>query len=202
MHLVARARHVVARRPWLYWLVVVALAGGVGLITAGAVAGIDDARARGVRRGRCSSLSTDLSPGDALAGRTELRPRPVPMVPEDAIDARGRRVRSPASTSPLARCWSMRDVVSGTLPAALIPAGWQGVPVAEAVPSGAGSAIGSRSPAQGRCSPPTAWSSGADSGPIVAVPADEAPSVAHAAASGELVRAALTAAPEPGVEVR
>ena len=44
MHLVARARHVVARRPWLYWLVVVALAGGVGLITAGAVAEIDDAR--------------------------------------------------------------------------------------------------------------------------------------------------------------
>ena len=43
MHLVARARHVVARRPWLYWLVVVALAGCGALITAGAVAGIDDA---------------------------------------------------------------------------------------------------------------------------------------------------------------
>ncbi len=69
-----------------------------------------------------------------------------------------------------------------------IPAGWKGVPVAEAVPSGV--AVGDRV---------AVASSGAvlaidgvvvgltESGPIVAVPSDEAPSVAHAAASGELV---------------
>ena len=187
MHLVARARHVVARRPWLYWLVVVALAGCGALITAGAVAGIDDARRAWGETRTVLVASTDLGPGDALAGRTELRPRPVPMVPEDAIDR--------ATPDAVARQHVAAgevlvgvDVASGTLPAALIPDGWQGVPVAEAVPSGV--AVGDRV---------AVASTGAvlaadgvvvgltESGPIVAVPSDVAPSVAHAAASGELV---------------
>jgi len=187
MHLVARARHVVARRPWLYWLVVVAFAGCGALITAGAVAGIDDARRAWGETRTVLVASTDLGPGDALAGRTELRPRPVPMVPEDAIDR--------ATPDAVARQHVAAgevlvgvDVASGTLPAALIPDGWQGVPVAEAVPSGV--AVGDRV---------AVASTGAvlaadgvvvgltESGPIVAVPSDVAPSVAHAAASGELV---------------
>jgi hypothetical protein len=187
MHLVARARHVVARRPWLYWLVVTALAGCAALITAGAVAGIDDARRSWGEARAVLVASTDLSPGDLLTGRTTLRPRPLPMLPEDAID----------TTTPdaIARQHVAAgevlvdaDVASGTLPTALIPAGWQGVPVAEAVPSGV--AVGARV---------AVASTGAvladdgvvvgltESGPIVAVPADEAASVAQAGASGELV---------------
>ena len=187
MHLLARARHVVARRPWLYWLVVVVLAGGGALITAGAVAGIDDARRSWGETRPVLVATTDLDPGDALVGRTELRPRPVPMLPEDAID----RATPDAVTRQHVAAGEVlvdADVASGTLPAALIPAGWQGVPVAEAVTSGV--AVGDRV---------AVASTGAvlaadgvvvgltESGPIVAVPSDEAPRVAQAAASGELV---------------
>ena len=44
MHPVARLRHVLARRPWLYWSAVALLAAGIGVAAASAVAGVDDAR--------------------------------------------------------------------------------------------------------------------------------------------------------------
>ena len=158
MRLIARARHVVARRPWLYWLVVVALAGGVGLITAGAVAEIDDARRSWGETRPVLVASRSLNPGEALEGRTDVQSRPIPMVPDDAIErmAPGAVARQHVAAGEVL---VDADVVSGSLPAALIPAGWRGVPVAEAVPSGAG--VGDRVAvaARERSSPPTAWSS-------------------------------------------
>ena len=187
MHLVARARHVVARRPWLYWLVVVVLAGCGALITAGAVAGIDDARRSWGETHQVLVATTDLDPGDALVGRTELRPRPVPMLPDDAID---RATPDAVARQHVAAGEVLvdADVASGNLPAALIPAGWQGVPVAEAVTSGV--AVGDRVAV---ASTGTVLAADGvvvgltESGPIVAVPSNEAPRVAQAAASGELV---------------
>ena len=187
MRLIARARHVVARRPWLYWLVVVALAGGVGLITAGAVAEIDDARRSWGETRPVLVASRSLNPGEALEGRTDVQSRPIPMVPDDAIErtAPGAVARQHVAAGEVL---VDADVVSGSLPAALIPAGWRGVPVAEAVPSGAG--VGDRvavASAGAVLAADGVVVGHADSGPIVAVPAEDAPSVAHAAASGELV---------------
>ena len=44
MHQLAWIRLMVARHPWTYWLVVIALAGAVGLSAARAVARVDAAR--------------------------------------------------------------------------------------------------------------------------------------------------------------
>ena len=58
--------------------------------------------------------TTDLGPGDLLTGRTKLRPRPLPMLPEDAIDTDAGCDRPPAR-----RRWRVlvdADVASGTLP--------------------------------------------------------------------------------------
>ena len=44
MNPVARARHVLARRPWLYWSAVLALAAFAGWSVAAAAAGVDEAR--------------------------------------------------------------------------------------------------------------------------------------------------------------
>ena len=44
MNPVARVRHVLARRPWLYWLAVLRLAATAGLVVADAAAGVEAAR--------------------------------------------------------------------------------------------------------------------------------------------------------------
>ena len=46
MNPLARVRHVLARRPWLYWLGVAAVAGAIGLVALRAAAAVDDARRR------------------------------------------------------------------------------------------------------------------------------------------------------------
>jgi hypothetical protein len=44
MHLLARARWVLARRPWIYWAIVAVIASGVGLQVSAALGRVDAAR--------------------------------------------------------------------------------------------------------------------------------------------------------------
>lgn len=187
MHVAARVRHLLARRPWIYWMLVLALAAGAGLATAGAVAGIDEARRAWGQTREVVVATTDLAPGEPLAGRTERQPRPVPMVPPRSLfDAPvdGVARQHIASGEILVEA----DVAARSGPVALTPPGWRGVPVAEAVPTGA--AIGDR----------VAAASGgvvlaaegivvgrSDAAVIVAVPEAEAAAVAHAGALGDVV---------------
>lgn len=186
MHPVARIRHVLARRPWLYWATVLVLAAGLALVATTAVADVEEARLAWGSSRAVVVATVDLAPGDALTGRTEVRRHPAPMVPATAIgDAAPNAVvrQHVAAGEVLVDL----DVSAGRLPIALIPPGWRGVPIAEAVPSGA--SVGDR----------VAATSGGvllaeegtvvgrlDQTLVVAVPATEAPAVAMAAASGEL----------------
>jgi SAF domain len=186
MNLVARVRHVLARRPWLYWLGVLVLAAIAGLVVADAAARVDAARrAWGVTR-PVVVAAADVAPGELLDGVTEVRARPEPMVPVDAVSdlpadatARQRIAAGEIVTD--------HDVAATAGPRSLIPDGWRAVPVAEPVPSGA--AVGDD----------VAVASGGivvagegvvvgvlSDGVLVAVPADVAPQVAQASATADL----------------
>ncbi|MBA3287830.1 MAG: hypothetical protein H0U21_07375 [Acidimicrobiia bacterium] len=186
MHPVARLRYLLARRPWLYWLVVVVVAGAIAFAVAGAVGGVDDARrAWGATRGVVVA-ATALAPGDALVDRVEVRLLPGPILPARALtevapDAVARQ--HVAAGEVLVDV----DVTAGHVPVALVPTGWQGVPVAEAVPTGA--IVGDRVAATsgGVVLADEAVVVGRNDGSlVVAVPAADAPGVAAAASSGEL----------------
>lgn len=186
MNPVARVRHLLARRPWLYWLAVAALATGVGAIAAHAVAGVEDARqAWGATTDVMVAIS-DIAPGEPVADHVETHPRPGPMVPAAAVAdiEPGAVARQHISAGEIVVA---PDLAAGGAPQSLIPRGWRGVAVAEVVPSGAsvGDAV-------------AAVSGGLELAPegivvaqtvdavVVAVPEDAAAQVAHAAASGEL----------------
>jgi hypothetical protein len=190
MNLLARTRHVLARHPWLYWLVVVVLAALAGVAVTRATAEVDAARRAWGEERTVYVARVEVAPGDALTGALEARPLPSAMVPADAVDeidaAAAARHRIGVGEVVVAH-----DVVATAGPQPLIPEGWQGVAVSEAVPSGV--AVGDRVAASSggvvlADEGLVVAQPGGDGGPavLVAVPADAAPQVAHAAGTGEL----------------
>jgi hypothetical protein len=186
MNVAARGRYELARRPWLYRTLVAAVAVTCGLVVADATAAIDDARdSWGVTR-TVIIASADIAPGEELAGRTSRAVRPVPALPEAALASvpagavARQRIAAGEALVPA-------DVAATAGPRSLVPDGWSAVAVAEVVPSG--TAVGD---------PVVAAAGGvvlageglvvghAGDAVLVAVPADDAPHVAHAAATGEL----------------
>lgn len=84
MRLAARTRVVLARRPWIYWLVVGLLAAGLGAIVHEQLARVDEARRAWSETRRVFVADRDLSPGEPLAVTSvEL---PVAALPATAVD--------------------------------------------------------------------------------------------------------------------
>ncbi len=85
MHVAARVRLFLARRPWVYWLVVVLCAAGVGLGVRAAINDLDDARESWGTTRSVLVARRDHQPGDHLdAMRVEL---PEAALPPTAVDA-------------------------------------------------------------------------------------------------------------------
>lgn len=128
MRLVTRARVVLARHPWIHWLVIGVLASGAGLIVIGQLAGVDAARREWADTRHVYVADHDLSPGDALTvSRVEL---PLVAIPPAAIDA--------LPPDAVLRRWVDQgevlvepDLGSGHGPAALAVAGTVVVPVSD-----------------------------------------------------------------------
>jgi hypothetical protein len=186
MNPLARLRHVLARRPWLYWLGVAVIALAIGLLAVRAAASVDEARRRWGSTREVAVAVTDLAPGDPIDGHVELRPRPAPMVPAAAVTelVDGARVRQHVSVGEILVA---PDLVASAAPQSLIPAGWSAVAVAEAVPSGA--AVGddvaavSGGVVVARAGVVVGQRDGAV---LVAVPDDDAAAVAAASAAGDV----------------
>ena len=112
MNPVARIRHVLARRPWLYWSAVLApRRRRRRSAPPRAVAGVDDAR-RGVgpSRARASWPPRPRARRPARRRAPTCAPGRVPMVPRRPLDEAAGRGASPASTSPPARSLVAVDV--------------------------------------------------------------------------------------------
>jgi hypothetical protein len=186
MNPVAHLRHVLARRPWLYWLGVLLLSAIVGLLVADAAARVDAARrAWGVTRPVVVAVA-DVAPGEALDGVTSVKALPEPMVPNRAV------TELPAQATARQRIdageiLTAHDVTPTAGPRSLIPAGWRAVPVAEPVPSGA--AVGDEvAVASGGIvvSDDAVVVGALADGVLVAVPADVAAQVAQASATADV----------------
>jgi hypothetical protein len=186
MNPLARARHVLARRPWLYWLGVAVLAAAAAWGAARGAASVDAARRSWGTPRDVVVATADLAPGDGLAGRVEVRARPGPMVPDAAltrVDGAARARQHVSAGEILVR----GDVAATAGPQSLIPAGWAAVPVSEAVPSGAAVGDGVAVVGGGAVLAAAGVIVGHSAEAVlVAVPAAEAAAVAAASASGEL----------------
>jgi hypothetical protein len=186
MSLPARVRLTLARSPWLYWALVAILAAAAGLLALRASAGVETARRAWGEERRVLVTTGAVEPGDPVAAATELRPLPAPLVPADAV------IELPATAVARQRIAAGEvvvghDVAAADPPRSLIPSGWLAVAVSEPVASGAG--VGDPvSVATGgvvlAADGVVVGISGA--GLLVAVPADDAAQVAHAAAAGDV----------------
>ena len=186
MNVVARLRHVLARRPWLYWIGVALLAIGVGAVVASAAATVDDARRAWGEPRSVVVATADLEPGDALAASTETRDLPAPMTPDAALATapRGAVARQHITAGEVVVA---ADVTASAAPQALIPDGWSAVAVAEAVPTGVRVGDAVRAVADGVVlADEGVVVGGAGEAVLVAVPDDTAPAVAMAASAGTL----------------
>ena len=126
MNPVARARHVLARRPWLYWSAVLALAALGGWSVAAAAAGVDEARQAWGTTRDVVVATDDLAPGErARPGGSPLRPRPAPAVADAAVTSvpPGATARQHVAAGEVL---VDRDVAAPGGPQALIPGGWVG----------------------------------------------------------------------------
>lgn len=184
MHVVARVRHVLARRPWLYWLAVLLVAAVAATVAAGAGAAVDDARRAWGETRTVVVARVDLAPGDPLAGATTTRSVPVPLIPTSAAGEvpAGAVARQRVAAGEIVVAV---DVAASGSPQAMIPTGWSAVAVAEAVPTGA--LVGDRvaAVADGVVLVADGLVIGrAGDAVLVAVPEDDAPALAAASAAG------------------
>jgi pilus assembly protein CpaB len=186
MHLLARGRHLLARRPWLYWLAAIVLAVGVGLAATRAASAVDDARARWGATRDVVVATAELVPGEPLAGRTEVRARPSPTVPATALRAVEPGAVARQHVAP-GEVVVTGDVAATAAPATLVPDGWSAVAVAEAVPTGV--AVGDRVGVAGGgvvLAVEGVVVGRPGEAVLVAVPDDEAAAVAAASSAGDV----------------
>lgn len=179
-------RRLLARRPWIHWLVVLLAAIGTGLAMRERVASIDGARRAWGEARTVIVAQRDTTPGEVL--EVGVRDVPAALVPLDALEV------LPENAPLVAR----QDVSAGEIvtsadigrsgeegPAALLPDGWAAVPIVESPPSGV--AIGARVQVAGDgvvLAPEAIVVGYHDDATLVAVPVDVAPMVAAGAQAG------------------
>jgi hypothetical protein len=84
MHVVAATRLVLARRPWLYWAIVTALAAGVALAFNAQSSALDTARTNWGTTRTVLVAERALQPGDAIdTRRVDL---PIAAIPPGALE--------------------------------------------------------------------------------------------------------------------
>jgi hypothetical protein len=181
-------RRLLARRPWIHWLVVLAAALATAAALRERVDGIDDARRAWGGSREVLVARRDTSAGEAL--EVDVREVPAAAVPQGALDP------STSGSRPIAR----QDVSAGEIvtaidvgrtgetgPEALLPDGWAAVPIVES--PAAGAAIGARVQVVGDglvLAPDAIVVGYHDDVTLVAVPAGVAPMVAAGAQAGGL----------------
>ncbi len=183
MRHLAMVRRVLARRPWIYWTIVVAVAAAGAIATASVLGAVEDERSRWGETAVVLVATRDVAAGEPLSGLTVERRYPVAMIPPGAIATLepGAAARHGLGAGEIV---VDVDVAATTAPRSLIPRGWLAVAIVEGVASGA--TIGDHVvvASEGvRLAGDALIVGHADGVTIVAVPDDEAPMVAAASSS-------------------
>ena len=178
-------RRLVARHPWVHWLLVGTLTAAAASAAAGRMDDVAAARAAWGDTREVLVATGDIAPGepvDAAVVRVPTAVAPPGAVP--AGDRAGLVARQHIGTGEIV---AGSDVV-GAGELALVPPGWLAVPVAESPPSGAQAGERVQLVSDGIVLAPDAVVAGRhDDVTLIAVPADVAPGVPAAAAAGSLV---------------
>lgn len=136
MPMMPRVRRIVARRPWVQWVVVAVLATGVGATVHDAMARVDAARTAWGRTVTVWVATRDVVAGETIAA--EPTGVPAAIRPPGAVDdPAGSIARQAIGAGEIVTALDLVDGEQG-----LAPAGWLIAPAHEARPSGA--AVGER----------------------------------------------------------
>ena len=128
-----RLRRLHARRPWIYWALVVLVTIAVGVRVLAHVEAVDAERRAWGEVVSVYVATADVAPGEAvLAERRELPAALLPERPASEVD--GAVARQRISVGEIV---TATDLAPVTGPLALVPAGWLAVPVVESPTSGA-----------------------------------------------------------------
>ena len=183
--LTVAVRRLLARRPWIYWLVVASAALATVAAVHHHVAAFDDARQAWGDARQVLVARQDTRPGEPL--EVELREVPLAVIPNAAlaVPADGPLIaRQDVSAGEIVTAPDVgRDDADG--PAALLPDGWAAVPIVESPPLGA--AIGARVQVVGGgvvLAPDANVVGYHDDVTLIAVPIGVAPMVAAGAGTG------------------
>lgn len=131
MPVMPRVRRVVARRPWIQWALVAALAAGVAASVADAMAGLDAERAAWGRPVTVWVAAHEVGAGDVVVA--EPATVPTAVRPEGAVrDPGGAIARQTIGRGEIVTEVDVVDDERG-----LAPADWLVAPVRESLPSGA-----------------------------------------------------------------
>jgi hypothetical protein len=131
MPVMPRVRRLVARRPWVQWVVIVVLSTAVAASVADAMAGVEAAKRSWGTTASVWVAAHDLDTGEPIA--VELAEVPEAVRPTGAIDdPRGAIARHPIGHGEIV---TSADVVVGD--DSFAPPGWLVAPIREALPSGA-----------------------------------------------------------------
>lgn len=176
-------RRLLARRPWLYWLGVAAVAVPTFGVARSQSAQVEQATAAWGTTRRVLVTGDALRPGDRIVG--EWRDYPVALVPDTAltVDDGERIARHDLAPGEIV---TLGDTVGGGA-LALLPAGWLAVAVIESPPSGAspGDRVQLASDGITVAAEAVVVGTAADA-TLIGVPADVAPLVPLAAEHGSL----------------
>ena len=127
-HWLPHVRLLLARRPWIYWLVVGCLAAGLALVVGRCVAALETQRASWGSTVVVLAASGPVAPGDLLRDMVTPVELPAAMVPPSAV-----REVSPSAvaTQTLATGEVVvdADIARDDGPLALLPEGWMALAI-------------------------------------------------------------------------
>ena len=179
-------RRLLARHPWVYWLAIGGLASWAYAAAGEHTDAADRARDEWGATTPVLVATSDIAPGDALAGAVSAHDWPVALAPpgalgelaDDAVARQHLAAGDLVSTADLAGRGSL----------ALVPAGWLAVPVTESPRSGAAAGDRVQVASEGIVVAADALVIGTVDADVtlVAVPASDAPLLPLAADAGAL----------------
>ena len=187
MSVLARLRQLLAHSPWIYWVVVAALALVAAVAVSRTAAGVEAARREWGESRPVVVVTVDVAAGAVLDGVVRRADVPAPLVPPSAVEELpdGATARHDLAAGEIVVAG---DVSATGGPQALIPSGWLAVPIAEVVPSGVRPGDQVQVASGGVVlADEGVVVAGADGVTLVAVPARSAAQVAHAASAADAV---------------
>lgn len=130
MRWISRTRMLVARRPWIHWSVVAALAVLVGASVTVGLAGVRRERDAWGRSRSVLVATREVAPGEPLAGAVAQRTVPVAAVPAAALSIIAGSATAVQRIS-VGEMIVETDVATASGPRALLPERWLAIDIAD-----------------------------------------------------------------------